>query len=208
MKIRLGLRSWATGAVVLAAVAACGGGNPQADPPKPSTPRSTSTATPSSTPSPTSPSNAAAAQAKALVRHYFAVLDELGQNPARNLKGLASVATATELAAEKSFFRDQHRRGERQAGDTHLAVVKVQSVNLDKPDPATDTVPTVVVDVCWDVSKVDVLDSDGNSVVGSNRPDTGWTRYTVTNDHFVADPTGGWRVASGQDLKQAPCAIS
>jgi hypothetical protein len=86
--------------------------------------------------------------------------------------------------------------------------VKVQSVSLNKQDSAADTVPTVVVDVCWDVSKVDVFGRDGKSIVGPNRPDTGWTRYTVTNYRFAADPRRGWRVASGQDLKQAPCAAS
>jgi hypothetical protein len=208
MKIRLGLISWATGAVALAAMSACGGNEPQADPPNPSTPaRSTSTATPSRT-SPTSPSDAAAAQASGLVRRYFAVLDELGQNRTSNLKALASVAAGTELGAEQSFFRNQHRRGERQVGDTRIAVVKVQSVNLDRPDSAKDTVPTIVMDVCWDVSKVDVFDRNGRSIVGSNRADTGWTRYTVMNFRFAADPSGGWRVASGQDLKQAPCAAS
>lgn len=208
MKIRLGLISWATGAVTLAAVSACGGNEPQADPPNPSTPaRSTSTATPSRT-SPTSASDAAAAHASGLVRRYFAVLDELGQNRASNLKALASVATGSELGAEQSFFRNLHRRGERQSGDTLIAVVKVWSVHLEKPDSATNTVPTVVVDVCWDVSEVDVFGRNGKTIVGPNRADTGWTRYTVTNVRFAADPSGGWRVASGQDLKKAPCADS
>jgi hypothetical protein len=118
------------------------------------------------------------------------------------------VTTGTEASAERSFFRDQRRRGERQAGPTRVAVLKVQSVNLDLTDPASDTVPTVVVDVCWDVSKVDVLGRDGRSILTPKRPDTGWTRYTVVNYRFAADPRGGWRVASGQDLKRTPCVAS
>ena len=208
MRNPLGLISWATSAVALAAVAACGGNGPRADAPSPSTPsRSTSMAAPSSK-SPTSPSDVAAAQASSLVRRYFAVLDELGQNRASNLKALTSVVTGTELRAEQSFFRNQHRLGQRQAGDTRIAAMKVQSVDPGKPDSSTSTVPTVVVDVCWDVSEVDVFDRNGKSTVGPNRADTGWTRYTVTNVRFAADPSGGWRVASGQDLKKAPCADS
>ncbi len=68
--------------------------------------------------------------------------------------------------------------------------------------------PTVVIDVCWDVSKVDVLDKSGKSIVSPTRPNTGWTRYTVANYVYAADPTSGWRVATGQDLKKTPCAAS
>ena len=87
-------------------------------------------------------------------------------------------------------------------------LLKVQSVTLDNSDPDAGKVPTVVIDVCWDVTKVDVLDKSGKSIVSPDRPDTGWTRYTVANYEYAADPTGGWRVATGQDLKQTPCAAS
>jgi hypothetical protein len=66
----------------------------------------------------------------------------------------------------------------------------------------------VQVDVCWDVSDVDVIDATGKSVVSPGRPDTGWTRLTVANYRYSADPRGGWRVATGQDLKKPPCAAS
>lgn len=55
---------------------------------------------------------------------------------------------------------------------------------------------------------VDVLDSDGKSVVSPDRPDTGWVRYLVANYKWKAAPRGGWRIASGTDLKRAPCAAS
>ena len=93
-------------------------------------------------------------------------------------------------------------------GTTAISELKVQSVNLDNSAPDAGKVPTVVIDVCWDVSKVDVLDKSGKSIVSPDRPDTGWTRYTVANYEYAADPTGGWRVATGQDLKQTPCAAS
>ena len=95
-----------------------------------------------------------------------------------------------------------------ETGTTALNELEVQSVNLDNSDPKAGKVPPVVIDVCWDVTKVDVLDKSGMSIVSSDRPDTGWTRYTVANYKYAADPTGGWRVATGQDLKQTPCAAS
>ena len=89
-----------------------------------------------------------------------------------------------------------------------VAELTVQTVNLDNSDPKAGKVPTVVIDVCWDVSKVDVLDKSGASIVSPDRPDTGWTRYTVANYRYADNPTKGWRVATGQDLKQTPCSTS
>ena len=113
-----------------------------------------------------------------------------------------------ELSAQQRLLESQRRRGLRQVGDTNLVEVTVQSVNLDNSDPDAGKVPTVVIDVCWDVSKVDVLDKSGKSIVSPTRPNTGWTRYTVANYDYAADPTSGWRVATGQDLKKTPCAAS
>jgi hypothetical protein len=64
------------------------------------------------------------------------------------------------------------------------------------------------VDVCWDVSNADLIDQGGKSVVSPNRASTGWTRYTVANYLRSANPSGGWRIATSQDLKQKPCAAS
>lgn len=204
MNTRLGLMSWAAGALVLAAASACGNTDAKPTPPASSTsPTSSSTSA-----SPTSPSDAAASTASQTMRQYFAVVDDLGKDPGSSLKKLETVATSTQLNAARTLLRNQHDRGQRQVGDTRIAELTVQSVNLDNSDPSAGKVPTVVIDVCWDVSKVDVLDNDGTSIVSPNRPDTGWTRYTVANYDYVSDPNGGWRVANGQDLKQAPCAAS
>lgn len=205
MKIRLGLISWATGTLMLAAVSSCG--DNAADPP-PTPPTSSSPAEPTTAASPTSPSDAATADATAAMKDYFTVVDEVRSDPAADLKGLESVATSAQLTAVETLIRRQRDEGQRQTGTTTISELKVQSVNLDNSDPDAGKVPTVVIDVCWDVSKVDVLDESGTSIVSPDRPDTGWTRYTVANYEYAADPTGGWRVATGQDLKQTPCTAS
>jgi hypothetical protein len=205
MKIRLGLISWATGTLLLVAVSACGD---NVEDPPPSPPASSSPSAPATSPSPTSPSDTATADATAAMRDYFTVVDQVGQDPASDLKLLKSVATSTQLSAVQTLLRRQHDQGQRQVGATAISKLTVQSVNLDNSDPSAGKVPTVVIDVCWDVSKVDVLDKSGKSIVTPNRPDTGWTRYTVANYKYAADPAGGWRVATGQDLKQTPCAAS
>lgn len=205
MKIRLGLISWATGTLLLAAVSSCG--EDGADPP-PTPPASMTPAEPTTAASSTSPSDAATADATAAMKDYFTVVDEVRSDPAADLKELKSVATSAQLTAVETLIRRQRDEGQRQTGTTTISELKVQSVNLDNSDPDAGKVPTVVIDVCWDVSKVDVLDKSGESIVSSDRPDTGWTRYTVANYEYAADPTGSWRVATGQDLKQTPCAAS
>lgn len=205
MKIRVGLISWATGTLVLIAVSACGSN--QADPrPPPSAPSSSSSPTASA--SPTTPSDAAKTDATQAMRTYFNVIDEVGHDPAGDLKRLKKVATSTQLGAVQTLLRRQHGQGQRQVGTTAINKLTVQSVNLDNSDRSAGKVPTVVIDVCWDVSKVDVLDKSGASIVSPNRPDTGWTRYSVANYEYATDPTGGWRVATGHDLKQKPCAAT
>lgn len=202
-------RAWATGALVLAAVSACSSGASDPGDPTSSPAASTSSPTaPETSASSTSPSDAATSAATQTVRSYVSTIDELAQRPSADLKMLDKVTTGSELTAERTFLKDQRSRGERQVGSTRIAQLKVQSVNLDNSAPAAGKVLTVVIDVCWDVSKVDVLDKSGKSIVSTSRPDTGWTRYTVANYHYAADPSGGWRVASGQDLEQSPCAAS
>ncbi|THI92773.1 hypothetical protein E7Z54_21530 [Nocardioides sp.] len=142
------------------------------------------------------------------MRSYFTVVDQLRSESAADLKKLKSVATSAQLNAVTTLIDRSRDEGQRQTGTTAINELKVQSVNLDNSDPKAGKVPTVVIDVCWDVSKVDVLDRSGKSIVSPDRPDAGWTRYTVANYDYAADPTGGWRVATGQDLKQTPCAAS
>ena len=189
MKIRLRLISWATGTLMLAAVSACGGTD--ADPPQTSEPSSTSPSTPATSSSPSSPSDEARADASDALRNYFTVVDQLRSDPKGDLKKLKSVATSAQLNAVETLIGRQRDEGQRQTGTTAINEMQVQSVSLDNSDPKAGKVPTVVIDVCWDVSKVDVLDKSGKSIVSPDRPDT-----------------GGWRGSTGQDLKQAPCAAS
>ena len=205
MKCRLGLISMATSTLLLAAVTACG--DSDTDPPS-SSPTSPTSSSPTASASPTSPSDAATADATSAVHNYFAVVDQLRSEPAAGLKQLKSVATSAQLTAVETLIRRQRDEGQRQTGTTAISELTVQSVSLDNSAPEAGKVPTVVIDVCWDVSKVDVLDESGKSIVSPDRPDTGWTRYTVANYEYAADPTGGWRVATGQDLEQTPCAAS
>ena len=205
MTHKRGVQSVATAALVVAALTSCADGN---DPVATPTPSLSSPAPTTSTSTPPSDSEIASEAASVLVTQYYATVDRLAQQPSESLDALAMVATGIQLTAQQTALRGQRKAGQKQIGDIKIARLDVQSVNLDNADPAAGKVPTVQIDVCWDVSGVDVVDATGKSVVSSSRPETGWTRLTVANYHYAANPANGWRVATGEDLKKDPCDAS
>lgn len=194
-----------TTAVLLFAVAtSCAqspGGTGPTTKPDPSSKAPTST-------SPESQEDRASTDAEDAVRAYFKTVDALQQDPSEDLEGLSKVAIGVQLNAQKLSIEQLRKAGRHQTGNTDVAEMKVQSVNLDNSDPKAGKVPTVTVDACWDVAGVDVVDKIGKSVVSPDRPDDGWTRFTVANYHWSENPNGGWRVANGQDLEQPSCKAS
>ena len=199
-----GTFSVATAVFLLAAMAACGSDS-DADPaPEPTASASSPSSAPTS--SAGSPEHSAATAAEVAVGDYYALTDLLLQDDAVSLDRLEEVAISTQLSAQKNFLTTERAAGTQQRGDTKIVETKVQSVNLDNSDPKAGRVPSVTIDVCWDVSEVDVVDASGKSMVPADRPDRGWTRLTVANYTWDNDPDTGWRVAGGEDLKKSPCA--
>ncbi|WP_448071097.1 hypothetical protein [Georgenia yuyongxinii] len=133
------------------------------------------------------------------------MIDQLGLDPSVPLTALDDVAISKDLSVRQRQFERERRDGWIQTGETEIVELKVQSVNLDNSDPAAGLVPAVQVDVCVDVTEVDVRDASGISVVRADRPDTNWTRHTVSNYSWDTDPEGAWRVSTSVDLEQAPC---
>ena len=201
-----GTKTLATAVLLLVAATSCSNNGSE-----PAAGGSTAPSEPATTTAPaTSPSETEVASkaASKLLRRYFATVDRLRQQPERPIGQLGAVAVSTQLTAQEKLIREQRSNGLRQTGSTNIARLTVQSVNLDNTDPQAGQVPTVQIDVCYDVSGVDVLDKDGKSVVTPDRPETGWVRYSVANYQWKANPRDGWRVASGTDLERAPCAAS
>jgi len=198
-----GVRLLAAAALLLVALAACSddsGGPTTTASTSPSVPASPVTTAPS-------PSELASRTAEAKLREYYALTDRLRQNPSLSSSKLRSVAISTELTSQQHLLRTERRNGQRQVGDTKIAELKVQTVNLDNSNPKAGLVPNVQIDVCFDVTDADLVDKNGTSVVSANRPNSGWIRHTVANYEWDSDPDGAWRVASSQDLEQEPCAV-
>jgi len=195
-----GVTGVATAALVVVALGACSndGNDPAASP---SASQSTSSSPAPITPTPPSESEIVSEAASDVVRAYFTTVDQVRQDAKRPATDLDAVASSTQLAAQKRLLKNQRESGRRQVGDTKVVEVNVESVSLE--DPAT-----AYVDVCWDVSGVDILDADGKSVVTDGRTNVGWTRFVVTNPEWDTAPTDGWRVSSGSDLEKEPCAAS
>lgn len=208
MTISRGVHALAAAALLLAAVSACADDGNSSSPgspisPAPSTPGSTESTSPPST-----DAELASEAASALLRRYYEVRNDLRQDRNLPLTRLRAVAVSGELSAQLLLVKKEREAGHRQVGDTTVAQFTVQSVNLDNSDPTSGKVPTVQIDVCADVSDVDFVDAGGDSIISSDRPDSGWIRFIVSNYEWDADPDGGWRVASSQDLEREPCDVS
>ncbi|WP_445257373.1 hypothetical protein [Nocardioides aurantiacus] len=202
-----GARAIAAAALLLVAMTSCA--NDGQDPAANASPTpSSSTPTHTATPTPPSDTELASEAASATLRKYYDVRNQLRQNPGRPLSLLDQVAISTELAAQRNLFKKERKQGLRQVGATKVAELEVQSVNLDNSDPKAGKVPTVQIDLCFDVSEVDVVDADGKSVISPDRPDTGWIQFLVSNYQWDANPNAGWRVASSKDIERTPCEAS
>lgn len=202
-----GARAIAAAALLLVAMTSCA--NDGQDPAANASPTtSSSTPTPTATATPPSDTELASEAASATLRKYYDVRNQLRQNPRRPLSLLDQVAISTELAAQKNLFNKERKQGLHQVGATKVAEIEVQSVNLDNSDPKAGKVPTVQIDLCFDVSEVDVVDADGKSVISPDRPDTGWIQFLVSNYQWDANPNAGWRVASSKDIERTPCEAS
>lgn len=196
----------ATAVLLLVAVTACADdGNDPATNPSASP---SSSAPTTSTPTPPTDSELASEAASVVLRRFYDVRNQLRQDPSLPLDRLDEVAISTELAAQKNLFKKERKQGLHQTGETKVAKLDVKSVNLDNSDPKVGRVPTVQIDLCFDVSGVDVIDKNGKSVVSPDRPDTGWIRFLVSNYQWDKDPEDGWRVASSQDIERTPCDAS
>lgn len=194
----------AAASALLLVLGACSDGSDDPGNDPLATPTTTSP-TPTTTEKPPSDRELASQAATELVQKYYAIRNELRQKPATPLRRLRSVSISTDLADQENFLHTQRKNGLRQVGTTRIAELTVQSITLDNSDPRAGRVPTVVIDVCYDVKDVDIVDADGKSLVPDDRPDRGWVRHSVSNYEWDTDRSGAWRVATSENLERPPC---
>ncbi|GAA4708102.1 hypothetical protein APR04_003899 [Promicromonospora umidemergens] len=189
-------------AIVTAAVFAAAGCTSFATEPSMSTSPTTaasSTSSPSPSTSPTTEAQHAAANATELVHEYYRTTDAVATDPS-DLEPLKSVATSAELLRLQNTFTQWADDGWHKTGAITVVELTTQSVSLEDPDP------TIQIDVCYDVTGVDVVDRSGESQVATNRPDRTWERLWVSNPNYGDDRESGWLVADRKTLERKPCA--
>lgn len=81
----------------------------------------------------------------------------------------------------------------KRVGYLEIVSAKVSKIDLtNRPKESPLTIPTVTVDVCYDVSKLDIVDATGKSIVPSTRKPRAIEKVAVVNYKYP-DPTQ-WRV--------------
>lgn len=193
-------------ALVVVLAASCTGDAP---PPSPATTSATSTpstTSPTPTPTPTlSPVDEAALRAEEVVRAYLrAQTNCLTVPPTTEITCFDPVAIGTELVNLKNALTSAQAAETRVVGEINVASIELQGVDLTS-DPAASppVVPTVVFDVCADLSGYNVVDKAGQSIVPPNRAETSPLEVSVYNYEYP-DQTQ-WRVGYVVPAKDPAC---
>jgi hypothetical protein len=108
----------------------------------------------------------ALAAAEELYGKYEKVTDAIAQAGWSDLNGLEQVLRGDALEAEQKAALDLEGKGLHQVGNSSFDSLSLQTVS----DQGKGSVELVVY-VCGDVSGVDVVDKNGDSVVSPERPD-------------------------------------
>ena len=187
-----------TAAAVAAVLASCSGGDGPAIPtstPSQATTLTTSASTPASpTTSADTPEAIATARAGEAVRRYYRVSTECMKDPqttpATCFDGAAISSELTNLRNGLASAKAAHTKVIGDATVDSMTQAKIDLTN--KPKETPPTIPKVVFNVCYDVSKVNVVDYQGNSIVPPERKARAIGKLTVLNYKYP-DPTQ-WRV--------------
>ncbi|GAA5029595.1 hypothetical protein [Actinopolymorpha pittospori] len=167
-------------------------GDGKADPtPTPTTSRAvTSTSpTPTTTPSPTSTKTPDEVGAEQAVVAFWAKLDEKASDPYTSLTDLSAVARDQARLQWQRNLTVRRGKGWKQIGST---IVRSPDASYSKKDVWD-------VSTCIDVTKVNIVDKDGKSVVAANRLPRVQSVYEVTKDN------GKFYVTRDAQRKVRPC---
>jgi len=140
-----------------------------------------------------SPEGAAMSLSRGLIPRYYQAADEAIQDPAKaNVEVFKDVAISSALTDLQNLLAASRDQGLHQVGGTTL--VSIENPRVDLTLNATkNQIPTVQWDVCYDVSKLNVVDKDGKSVVLADRPPRAVVLIGVSNYQYPSKE--GWRVS-------------
>jgi len=141
--------------------------------PKPSASTTTSATSTTTTPIPSSTSLSAVEQdakdAEQAIPKFWAVVDALSSDPSASLDKLAVVSREPTISTWRQLLTNHRVKQVKQIGHTTVASVTAKPGDAGK----------FTVTACVDVSKVNLVDKVGKSVVAANRPPRVQYLYTV-----------------------------
>lgn len=117
--------------------------------------------TPRPTLTPLSPEQEAFAAAEATYRAYITALNGVDLADAETFEPVYQWLSGDALTESQNSFQRLQERHVRVSGDTSTPVIRLKSMRESH----------VLLDVCLDVSQVDLTDSEGRSVVPKSRSD-------------------------------------
>ena len=162
--------------------------------------------TPSPSPSPTelSPEDEAISKAEPAVRNYFRVADASLQDPKTfNPKRYEKVAISSALLELQNLHYSIEVQELHQVGGTKLDSIENPKVDLTlKPKETPPSIPNVEFTVCYDVTNLDTVKKNGESIITPARKDRGVARIGVANYEY---PDGPWLVAFVEYKKKQTC---
>ncbi len=152
--------------------------------PTPTTSTAVTSRPPSTTGSPSTSQDPDLVSAGSAVVAFWTVVNRLSETPDLSLSELATVARDPAITVWRQLLTDQRRKKQTQVGDVVVADVS--------PAASGDH---YVVKACVDVSKSNLVDSAGKSVVAPNRQPRVSYQYVVRlaadGKFYVTDDTAG-----------------
>ena len=179
-------------AVAALALSAC---NPTGDAATTTSATATTDASPTTTTPAESPEDEAIGAAEKMIPLYFQVGDSSIAAPDKfDREELKKVAISTALDDMENLVSAFQLQQLKASGSTEVESMTNPRVDLKldlKKSPPD--VPTVQLDVCIDVSKLNVVDKNGKSAVPADRKPRQMWRVGVSNYEYPKEDT--WRVA-------------
>ena len=155
----------------------------------------TSPATPAS-PGQVSPEDQARGEIVTLVRKYYAVDEAIASNPKVPLKRYYKVADVSYAQSLLQSAQEQRAKGYRVIGSVKVGTPEIHDLQLSR---SKGRVPTAIAKLCLDVSRINVVDKKGKSVVDAGRPNAYIERLSFQKKRY------GWRVTDGANTGTSKC---
>ena len=133
-----------------------------------------------------------------MVDQYFSVSDRCLFDPqSAPMTCFDGVAIGTELDSLRNTLTSAKTAYTKQIGSTQVISVKQTKIDLtNKPKETPPSIPIVTYSVCFDVSKVNIVDYQGKSIVPPDRKPRAVETVAVANYQYPK--ATGWRVAYTQ----------